>query len=413
MNRYPIHGQHQRWQAKISPLLFRLTRSFRARMMRKTQRLVEVELRGVEVVRDAIARGAGILITPNHPGHADAFCMNAAGDAIGGPFYYMTAWQVLAEKSWIGQWMLQKHGCFSVDREGVDREAFRTAVDVLQTKKQPLVVFPEGEVYHQNDRVTPFREGAAAMAILAAKRAEREVVCIPCAIKYRYVDDPMPGLLSLMGELEEKILWRPRRDLEMRSRVYRLANGLIALKEIEYLGSARGDEEGETLTARIDYLADHILRTLEGRYELKSPSDGGNGGGGIDRTTPERVKAVRAAALAQLQALADDDEGATGDSAALEERIARDLDDVFLVVQLFSYPGDYLREDAPIERLAETLDKFEEDVLGHTTATIRARRRGVVSFGEAILVGGEEKFKAGALTGRLEGAVQGLLDGIE
>ena len=30
-----------------------------------------------------------------------------------------------------------------------------------------LVIFPEGEIYHCNERVTPFREGAAAIAVAA------------------------------------------------------------------------------------------------------------------------------------------------------------------------------------------------------------------------------------------------------
>ncbi|HCK71932.1 MAG TPA: glycerol acyltransferase, partial [Planctomycetaceae bacterium] len=48
----------------------------------------------------------------------------------------------------IGQWLLQKHGAFSIDREGTDMEAMKTAQNILQEKKYPLVIFPEGEVYH-------------------------------------------------------------------------------------------------------------------------------------------------------------------------------------------------------------------------------------------------------------------------
>ena len=59
---------------------------------------------------------------------------------------------------------------------------------------------------------------------------------------------------------------------------------------------------------------------------------------------------------------------------------------MFLVVQLYSYPGDYVAESPTIERVAETLDKFEEDVLNRFSATVRGSRRSRVAFGEPILV---------------------------
>ena len=40
------------------------------------------------------------------------------------------------------------------------------------------------------------------------------------------------------------------------------------------------------------------------------------------------------------------------------------LDDVQLALQLFSYPGDYITEEPTPERMAETIEKFEEDVFG-------------------------------------------------
>lgn len=137
---------------------------------------------------------------------------------------------------------------------------------------------------------------------------------------------------------------------------------------------------------------------------------------------PVRVKEARAACLKALTALRDRAE--SGQEKSEEEQVATDLDDLFLVVQAFSYPGDYVDERPSTERLAETLDKFEEDVLGAATATVRARRRVVVQFGEAIEVGAGErepgeaaggeggKLTAGELTGRLEQRVQALLDGI-
>lgn len=411
MNRYPLHPRPQRWEARLNPTVIRLFRALRRRKAAREQRLVEVDVRGADLAREAVERGAGVLITPNHPGHADAYAMFEAADTAGVPFYYMSAWQVFEMHGAIGRWLLTRHGCFSVDREGADKDAFRAAVEVVREKREPLVVFPEGEVYHQNDRVTPFRDGAAAIALSAARKAPRPIVAIPCAIKYAYLEDPKPALVELMGRLEKKVLWRPRPDLPLAQRVYRLAEALLALKEIEYLGETM---QG-TIAARRLVLADHILSGIEGRHGVRRVEAPANAS-----AIPVRVKEARAACLKRLAEI-EEGESRAGESERLQ--IAADLDDLFLVVQAFSYPGDYVDERPSVERLAETLDKFEEDVLGAATATVRARRRAVVQFGEAIEVGGGEqpagqaaggggRMTAGELTARLERRVQELLDGM-
>ncbi len=125
-------------------------------------------------LRTAAGAGQGVMITPNHSGHADPFIMYHVSDEVRRPFYFLTAWQVFQQLGPIGRRMLQHHGCFSIDREGTDLKAFRQATDVLEQGQHPLVVFPEGEVYHINERVTPFRQGAAAIALSAARRGRSQ-----------------------------------------------------------------------------------------------------------------------------------------------------------------------------------------------------------------------------------------------
>ena len=66
------------------------------------------------------------------------------------------------------------------------------------------------------------------------------------------------------------------------------------------------------------------------------------------------------------------------------EKYDADLDDVFLVVQLMSYPGNHVAERPNIERIAETLDKLEEDVIGVPLATRRGAVGATILFGEPI-----------------------------
>ena len=358
----------------------------------REQQLMEVEVRGLENLQAANNSGQGVLITPNHSGHADAYIMYDVADKLGSAFYFMTAWQVFQQVGAIGKLMLQHHGCFSIDREGTDLKAFRQAVEVLQAGENPLVIFPEGEVYHTNDRITPFREGAAAAAISAARKSKQAVLCVPCGIKYQYLTDPTENLKQLMDRLEQEIFWRPRPDLELHERIYRFAEGAMALKEVEHFGRTAAGP----LWERTDALADHVLQGIEQRYEITSD----------DKSIPERVKELRRHALVQLS------EMETGSPE--RKPYEHDLDDLFLVVQLFSYPGDYVREKPSIERMAETLDKLEEDVLGVHSASIRGPRRAIVSFGQPVLTepGKKSKTAIPELTHALEQAVQTQLDSL-
>ena len=175
-------------------------------------------------------------------------------------------------------------------------------------------------MYHLNDRITPFREGPAAIALMAARKATRPIVCIPCAIKYRYVEDPTPDLLRVMENLERAIHWRPRPDLSLAARIYHFAEGALALKEIEFLGRTSSGP----LPQRISDLMDFILNFLEVRHGVKA----------VGMTVPERVKALRQQIIKRIAELPADD--------PVHRQGEEDLEDVFLVVQLFSYPGDYV-----------------------------------------------------------------------
>ncbi|HBO43869.1 MAG TPA: glycerol acyltransferase [Planctomycetaceae bacterium] len=390
MNPYRIAPPPQWWPPKLKPRMVRLLRLLRQRLRVREQRLIEIEVHGLEPVREALAAGHGMLITPNHPTHADAHSMYAMSDRVGRPFYFMATWHVFTTRTRLGRRALQWHGVFSVDREGTDLRAFKQAVDIVQRQPFPLVIFPEGEVYHCNDRVTPFREGAAMVALSAAKRAKRHIQCVPCALKYEYLEDPTPTLLTTMAELERHIHWRPQPDRSLVERIYRFAEAAMSIKEIEFHERAMPG----TLPERTKALANYLLDRLETRHGIDP--DG--------RTIPERTKQLRRLALEKLETMARDDPG--------RKQVNDELDDLFLVVQAFSYPGNYVAEQPSIERLAETIDKFEEDVLGKYSPTIRAARKVTIRLGEPIAVESTRGSRASAveLTDRLERQVQAMLD---
>jgi 1-acyl-sn-glycerol-3-phosphate acyltransferase len=390
MDALPYATPPQWWAPNLRPFFVRAIRPLRILIRQRWQEGVRaVEVRGLEHLREAAGRDQGVVITANHAHHSDPFVMLRAGDALGRPFYYMVAWQSFLLLSPLARWVIQRHGSFSIDREGNDLRAFRQAVEIVRGKRNPLVIFAEGEVYHDSARVRPFRQGAAAVALAALRRAPRPVVCVPAAIRYRYLDDPTPQLLPVVDMMERKVLGGPRRDRPLAERLAQLAENVLTSRERQFLGRA----EAGPFARRAAALTETILRSLEERY-----------GAAPDGTDiADRVSRLRRSAIKQKEASPDSPAG---------KQAARDLEDVTAAVQLYSYTDDYSADEPSVEHLAEIVDKFEEDILGVTTARVRSKRRAVIRFGPAIAAAPYQEKSDGtrALTEALEQKVRGLLN---
>ena len=390
MNQQPYAVPPQWWAPKLRPFWVRLLRHHRLWRLRRLQRITKVEVSGAEQVQAALASGAGLLITPNHSFHFDAYVLFEASARVQRTFYYVASWQLFAMNGPIERWMLQTHGVFSIDRETTDLRAIKKAVEIIKASPHPLVIFPEGEIYHTNDRLTPFRDGAAAMAIAAAKRANRPILIVPTAIKAWYQDDPEPRLLKVIEVIERRFNWRARPQRSMKDRIYRIANAILTLKELEYLGAAQPGP----LVLRLRALAETLLVRIEEQSGIRL----------TDNVIPERVKNVRHHHIQLLRST---------DLPSVERtRLLMEMDDLFFVIQLFSYPGDYADTQPTRERLAEIIDKFEEDILGLTYPTIKGDRRVELRFGTPISVTPYIALADGAhlLTRELETRVQELLN---
>jgi len=369
-----------------------LSRRYRRRQLARQQRLVEISAPNIDAVRAAASEGRGLLITPNHSAHYDAPALYAAFDTVSQPLYIMTAWQVFGMSTPFEAWAMQRLGCFSIDRESVDRQAFKQAVEILQSQPYPLVIFPEGDIYHTADFVTPFREGAAAIALAAAKRSTRPLAIIPCGIKFWYLDDPTQELLEAMTRIEQRLFLRSDSALSLPARVHRVAEAALALKELDYLGHTSSGR----LRDRIRGLLATVVSRLEQRHQI-SRTDG---------TPPERVKTLRQAIIKKLEESAQDP-SSTSDA----RQLGHDMEDLFFAMQLYSYRGDYLAENPSLERLAETIDKFEEDVLGLEYPRVRGHRRVEIRFGEPLeLTERNVRPNTTELTMLMQDRVQALLD---
>jgi 1-acyl-sn-glycerol-3-phosphate acyltransferase len=375
------------WNIAIEPL--------RAYYLHGFYGISEVEIAGEENLK-LIGENDGALIAPNHSHDSDPHVMMHVGKDLRRQLYFMAAWQVFLAHKGIDGFVMQRMGAFSVDREGCDRRAMRQAQELLSSSRW-LVVFPEGEIYHTNERLTPLREGVAFMAITAQKDLDksndgRQIWIVPTAIKYDFEEDITPKLEAVMTNLESRIALKSKPGAPLSQRIITFGEAMLTLKEKEKLGHS--NESAGDLPTRVHALIDHLLKTHEMKQFKKTAED---------ESVPLRVKTLRRSLLEQMcdEKMGDDDRRSAKDA----------LDDLHLVLQLYSYPGDYVSTKPSVERMAETVEKFEEDLLG--VASPKGKRRATVRFGSPLDVKRHTASRArkGAeeLTGRLEQAIISLM----
>ncbi len=126
---------------------------------------------------------------------------------LGIPASFMAAYDVFL-RSRFNAWCMQKLGNFSIDREAADRKAMTAAIATVTTGDHCLTIFPEGNVYLTNDRVTPFLDGTAFIALKAQQSLEdTPVKVVPVSLKFTHLTTPRETVTQRLVDLARQ---RPR-----------------------------------------------------------------------------------------------------------------------------------------------------------------------------------------------------------
>lgn len=368
---------------------------------KKLHRVVSVKVAaGSEELLRLYRQGASLLLTPNHSDHCDPQSLMHLSRRFKMPVNFMAARETFDKYYGINGFVIQRMGAFSVDREGSDIAAIKAAMTVLYEAKYPLVMFPEGEIYHLNEKLTPLNEGAATLALRAARKTAQDkpghgAYIIPVAMKYRYIDDISPTFPERMSRLESMIMWRPQSGMGIVDRIYKFGEAVLALKEKEYLdGTLTG-----SLDERLKKFRDILVREQEKKYLGKIQAG----------HHPARIRKVRGKIRSIL--LSETDKP----TQAIMDECSTDLDRLFMAVKLYSYPGQYLREKPSMDRIAETIHKFEEDATEFTR--IYGRRNVEVTFCKPIDLMGyldaaadDQKAAVADVTSIIESEIRSVLE---
>src|SRR5277367_5602368 len=189
------------------------------RLLRKKYGVTHVECIHADRLKQSVTAGHGILLAPNHCRDEDPFVLNTLSRAAGTPFFIMASWHTFMQNR-RQAFLLNRAGAFSIYREGIDRAAVNTAVDILESADRPLVIFPEGHISRTNDRLNELMDGTALIARTAAKRRAKldlpkKVVVHPVAIRYLFKGNIDTAVSSVLDEIEARLSWRKQTQLPM------------------------------------------------------------------------------------------------------------------------------------------------------------------------------------------------------
>jgi 1-acyl-sn-glycerol-3-phosphate acyltransferase len=347
-----------------------ILRFYLRRYLRKAFGIHSVECRHVERLRASLAAGHSVMLAPNHCRLSDPVVLGVLGMQADCHLFAMASWHVF-KQSRFQTFMTRRMGAFSVLREGQDRQAIETAIDILVSRRRPLIVFPEGAITRHNDIIEEMMEGPSFIARQAAKRLKKEgqpggVVIHPVATRYAFQGELATTLGADLDALETGLSWQPQRQLSLVDRITKIGTALLSLKEIEFLGAVRSGNIYE----RAEKLVEDLLSRLEADWQIKDTS--GN--------AMMRVKRLRTAILPEMMA----------GRVTPEERQRRwrDLAAAYYAQNISHYRRDYiLRGNNLPERIVETVERLQEDF----TDRMRVHEpfQAVIQVGEAIPVGAE------------------------
>ncbi|MEM1027443.1 MAG: 1-acyl-sn-glycerol-3-phosphate acyltransferase [Planctomycetota bacterium] len=374
----------------------------RARHLPQTQRIAEVVSTGHDDLLAQLQPGDRLVFLPNHSTHADAAIFLESLRQIGQTSLMMAAYDVFL-RGRVHRFTMQRMGAFAVDRDGSCPKPMKQALATLDRGKHGLTIFPEGNVYLTNDRITPFMDGAAFIALKAQQALLKDeaksgrVLAVPVSIKVTHLTNARMRITQRFEPLGEQLGVTADFHDEPIKAVYQA--GEIALhRNLKQRGlDVPAPGSASDLGELIHQAALNVLDRLEAKLEITpKPKD----------SPLDRVRAARRL----IHEVRIDPDRAVDHAAA-----ATWADEAMLAYRIASYPMGYAAEHPTLDRIGETVEKLEEDLLTRMPPPF-ANRHATVRYNPPIdvadILTAHPKMRAAvnAFTSQTEAAVQAGID---
>jgi 1-acyl-sn-glycerol-3-phosphate acyltransferase len=384
--------------AEPSPFLIRTGRVLNRHFVLpgKNHHIREIRLEGeTEAIHEARARGDRLLYVINHPSHSDPQVITEVHRRLGQPSSFMAAYDVFL-RSPLAAWCMQKLGHFSIDRESGDRKAMAAAIEILSKGEYALNIFPEGNVYLTNDRVTPFLDGTAFIALKAQQRLDdARIQIVPISLKFTHLSAPRETVTQRMIQLgaDSGYQFAAGSTADPLGSMLGLGQHILRsyLKTHGY--EAEMTSPGSSVYEILKQFATGLVTGLEEALELTPPKDPG---------LVDRIRKIRST-IHQIR---------TAPGAQPTPEMTASARQALLAFRVNGYLAPYLTEHPTIDRYDETVERISEDF--YSKAMPRTGpRRAVAMIHPPIDVrtalesaGGKLREAVSTLTRGMEGAVQ-------
>ena len=361
----------------------------------------EIRVEGeTEPIRDAQARGDRLLFVINHPSHSDPQVVTELHRHMGLPSCFMAAYDVFL-RSRFTAWSMQKLGNFSIDRESGDRKAMTAAINILTAGEFALNIFPEGNVYLTNDRVTPFLDGTAFIALKAQQALdESSVRIVPVSLKFTHLTTPRETVTERLLKLgaDSGYQFPPGSSADPLGSMLGLGQHILGryLRSHGFLREAVNP--GTSLYATLDEFAKGLSSELEESLHLAPQNEGG---------VVDRIRRIRSK-IHQMRTDGSGNAHPEIDGLAMK---------AILAFRVNGYLTPYLTEHPTIDRYDETVERVAEDFYSHAMPRTGPRRaiarfHTPLNVREYLDAAGSLRAAVAPLTKAMESAVQSGIDAI-
>ncbi len=349
----------------VKPVMWAARTANRLRILPgPNHRIPDVRVTGDEHLKEARRQAPQRwFFIANHSTHSDPQIILETQRRLGAHSCFMAAYDVFLRNKFCA-WVMQHTGCFSVNRDGTDSRAMREAIRILTSTPFGLTVFPEGNVYLMNDRVSPFLDGAAFIGMKAQKELGNAapIYVVPVSIKATHTTDVRPHLRERLGRLADAMETRFDESAPFPDEVKRI--GMVALeRSLKHRGLIPQEPAGNDIRGHLEHCATLMIERLEGKMGLRPrPRTGLN----------DRIRKIRS----RIHKTRTDPEAKADHPVAITW-----ADEAILALRILSYAGNYLDEAPSVDRCAESVEKLLEDVyseiqppLGDREAIVRINR---------------------------------------
>ena len=351
-----------------------------------------------------------LIYLSNHPSTSEPPIAYYIANIMGTRFRFMAARKVFDQAyGFVGK-VIQSLGAFSVIAGATDREAIKTAREILAGNRGKLALFPEGEpTSGENDSLLPLQPGVAQLGLRSLEEARKsdlsaDILVLPAFVKYIYTGTDAKIKAELFSSLR-KIEDRYKIDPENKNLLRRfLTIGGILLRETEAEYEIDVNEEHrKDYEFRIGRVRHTILDNIGSKLNIT----------GFDFKADAIVKLRQVLTMLEVVELELE-----GRRRAPQKITPKELEWAhgeckkaynFIVIN-----PDYLISRPTTERFYEWLYRFESHVFG---ATAPRPRRAVVRFATSFKLSeyfgeytNDKKEATMRLTTRLRSELQLLLD---